>query len=74
MSAAHWGLEQLAVEVLCPLAAPNSSVCSDFAAPTFDLRTVRCSSDIAVDRWAQLIVASLAHRTCPVHTGQSSEL
>jgi hypothetical protein len=26
-----------------------------------------------VDRWAQLIVAPLAHRTCLVHTGQSGE-
>jgi hypothetical protein len=30
----------------------------------FWLRTVHCSSDIAVDRWAQLTVAPLAHRTC----------
>jgi hypothetical protein len=49
-------------------------VCSDFVALTSDLRIVHCSSDITVDRWAQLTVAPLAHRTCPVHTGQSDEL
>jgi hypothetical protein len=70
----HWGLERLTVEVLCPLAAPDSPVHSDFTALTSDLRTVHCSSDIAVDRWAQLTVAPLAHRTCPVHIGQSGEL
>jgi hypothetical protein len=73
-SADRWGLEQLTVEVFCPLAAPDSLVCSDFAALTSDLRTVHCSYDIAVDRWVQLVVALLAHRTCPVHTGLSSEL
>jgi hypothetical protein len=73
-SADRWGLERLAVEVLCPLAAPDSPVRSDFAALTSDLRTVHCSSDIAVDRWAQLTVAPLAHRTCPMHIGQSGEL
>jgi hypothetical protein len=69
-----WGLERLTVEVLCPLAAPDSPVRSDFAALTSDLRTVHCSSDIAVDHCAQLVVAPLAHRTCLVHTGQSGEL
>jgi hypothetical protein len=68
------GLEWLTVEVLCPLAAPDSPVCSDFAALTSDLRTVHYSSDIAVDRWAQLTIAPLAHRTNPLHTGQSGEL
>jgi hypothetical protein len=29
-SAGHWGLELLTVEVLCPLAAPDSPVRSDF--------------------------------------------
>jgi hypothetical protein len=53
---------------------PDSPVRSDFAALTSDLRTVYCSSDTAVDRWAQLTVAPLAHRTCPVHTWQSGEL
>jgi hypothetical protein len=47
----RWGLEQLTVEVLCPLAAPDSLVRFDFAALTSDLRTVHCSSDKAVDRW-----------------------
>jgi hypothetical protein len=73
-SAAHWGLEQLTFEVLCPLAASNSPVHSDFAVLTPDLCTVHCSSDIAVDHWAQLTVAPLAHRTCLVHTEQSGEL
>jgi hypothetical protein len=46
-SAHRWGLEQLTVEVLCPLAAPDNPVAhrtcpmrSDFAAPTFDLHTI----------------------------------
>jgi hypothetical protein len=69
MSAVRWGLERLTIEVLCPLATPDSPVRSDFVALTSDLRTVHCSSDFAVDRWAQLTVAPLAHRTCPVHTG-----
>jgi hypothetical protein len=30
---------------------PDSLLRSDFAAMTFDLRIVHCSSDIAVDRW-----------------------
>jgi hypothetical protein len=34
MSAHRWGLERLTVEVLCPLAAPDSPVCSDFAVLT----------------------------------------
>jgi hypothetical protein len=36
-SANRWALERLTVEVLCPLAAPDSPVCSDFC-------TVHCSS------------------------------
>jgi hypothetical protein len=72
--ATRWGLERLTVEVLCPLVALNSPVCSDFAALTSDLCTIHCSSDIAVDRWPHLAVAPLAHRTCPVHTRQSDEL
>jgi hypothetical protein len=67
-SAARWGLEQLTVEVLCLLTAP-----SDFAALTSHFCTMRfyCSRSRPL---AHLIVASLAHRTCPVHTGQSGEL
>jgi hypothetical protein len=61
-SADRWGLD-FCIEVLCPFATPDSPVRSDFAVLTSDLRTVHCSSDIAVDRWAQLTVASLAHRT-----------
>jgi hypothetical protein len=68
------GLEWLTVEVHCPLGAPDSPVCFDFAALTSDLHIVHYSSDITVDRWVQLTVAPLAHRTCPVHTGQSDEL
>ena len=68
------GLEWLTVEVFCSLAAPDSPVRSDFAALTSDVCTVRFLLFIVVDRWAQLTVAPLAHRTCPVHTGQSSEL
>jgi hypothetical protein len=49
-SADRWSLERLIVEVLCPLAAPDSSVCSDFAVLTSNMHTVHCSSDIAVDR------------------------
>jgi hypothetical protein len=52
MSADRWGLERLTVEVLCPLVAPDSPVCSDFAVLTSDFRIVHCSSDIAVDHWA----------------------
>jgi hypothetical protein len=29
---------------------------------------------LLVDRWHQVTVAPLAHRTCPVHTGRSGEL
>ena len=66
MSAAHWGLEQLIVEVLCLLAAPESlvahqtySVRSNFAALTFDYAMFT----FVVDRCAHLTVALLAHWT-----------
>jgi hypothetical protein len=42
---------------------PDSSVCSDFVVLTSDFCVVHCSLFIAVDRWAQLIVAPLPHRT-----------
>jgi hypothetical protein len=74
MSADRWGLERLTVEVLCPLAAPDSSMRSDFAAVTSNLRIVHYSSHIAVNRWAQLAVVPLARRTCPMHIRQSGEL
>jgi hypothetical protein len=45
-----WGLELLIVEVLCPLAAPDSLVRSDWAVLTSDLCTVHCSVVSAVDR------------------------
>jgi hypothetical protein len=72
MSANRWGLERLTVEVPCPLAAPNSPVsggtpdspvCSDFAVLTSDFCVVHCSRFTAVDHWAKLTVAPLAHRT-----------
>jgi hypothetical protein len=58
----------LTVEVLCPLAALNSPV-DDFAVLTSDFCYVHCSLLITVDRWAQLTVALLAHRTVWWHTG-----
>jgi hypothetical protein len=67
-SVGRWGLERLPIEALCPLVAPGRCVL------TSELRTIHCSSGIAVDRWAQLTVALLAHRTCLVHTEQSGEL
>jgi hypothetical protein len=51
-------------------AAPDSPVCSDFAALT---STAHCSL-LVDDRWRIVTVALLAHRTCLVHTGQSGEL
>jgi hypothetical protein len=46
-SAARWGLEQLTIEFLCPLVAPDCPVahqtclvCSDFVALTSDFCTV----------------------------------
>jgi hypothetical protein len=62
-SADRWGLEQLTVEVLCPLVAPNSPVRSDFAVLTSDFYSVHCTVVSVIDRWAQLTVAPLAHRT-----------
>jgi hypothetical protein len=65
-SAARWGLEQLTVEVLCLVAAPNSPVAHrtcpvrpDIAALTSD----RALFTFAVDCCAQVTVALLAHRT-----------
>jgi hypothetical protein len=62
MLADCWGLEWLTVEVLCPLAAPDSPVRSDLAVLTSDFCTVHCSLVSAVDRWVHLTVAPLAHR------------
>jgi hypothetical protein len=53
---------------------PDSPVRSGFAALTSDLHTDHCSSDIGVDCWAQLTVAPLVQRTCPMHIGQFGEL
>jgi hypothetical protein len=69
MSAARWGLEQLTVEVLCLLAAPDSPVAhqicpvrSDFAALISDFCTMRfyCSRSRPL---VHLTVAPLAHWT-----------
>jgi hypothetical protein len=62
-SADRWGLERLTVEVLCPLVAPDSPVCSAFAVLTSDFCADHYSLFNAVDRWAQLTVAPLAHWT-----------
>jgi hypothetical protein len=70
-SADRWGLERLTIEVLCPPAAPDSPVRSDFVVLTSDFC---CALFTAVDHWAQLTVAPLTHRTCLVHTRQSGEL
>jgi hypothetical protein len=51
MSADSWGLEQLTVEVLCPLAAldsPVGTVCSDFAVLTSDFYADYCSPQSTV--------------------------
>jgi hypothetical protein len=67
-SANYWGLELLKVEVFCLLAAPDSPVVH---------RTIRCVLTLqtdfwlllcwlrfsAIDRWANLTVAPLSHRT-----------
>jgi hypothetical protein len=45
-----WGLERLAVEVLCPLAASDSPVRSDFAVLTSALSNIHCSSQSTVGR------------------------
>jgi hypothetical protein len=83
-SADRWGLERLTVEVLCPLAAPDSPVRSDFC-------TVHCSfrwltgqsggtpdspvifSGVALrkpesDQFARCL--GLGTGQCPVHTEQ----
>jgi hypothetical protein len=60
-SADRWGLERLTVKVLCPLAAPDSLVRSDFVVLTFALFIVPPISEVG--HWAKLIVDLLAHRT-----------
>jgi hypothetical protein len=62
-SAARWGLERLIVEVFCPMRPDIAALTCECALFTF-----------AVDRCAHLTIAPLAHRTCPVHTGQFGEL
>jgi hypothetical protein len=61
-SADRWGLEWLTIEVLCPHAVPDSPVHSDFVVLTSDFYTIHCYSVSAVDCWAKLTVAPLAHR------------
>jgi hypothetical protein len=50
-SANRWGLERLTVEVICPLAAPDSPVRSDFAVLNTDFCSVHCTVVSAVDCW-----------------------
>jgi hypothetical protein len=76
MSADHWGLDRLTVEVLCPLAAPDSPMAhrtirwhtgqSDaFWLGSSDFRLLHCSLFLRQRSrpLANLIVAPLAHRT-----------
>jgi hypothetical protein len=65
-SADRWGLERLTIEVICSLVAPDSPVRYDFATLTSDFCAAHCTLFTTVDRWAQLTVAPLAHRTCLV--------
>jgi hypothetical protein len=48
----RWGLEWLTAEVLCPLAAPDNPVHSDFAGLTYDVCTIHfyCSPQSTVER------------------------
>jgi hypothetical protein len=62
-SADHWGLERLTIEVLCPLVAPDSPVCSDFAVLTSDFCIVHYFSCQRSRPLAKLTVAPLDHRT-----------
>jgi hypothetical protein len=71
MSADHWGLERLTIEVLCPLVASDSLVRYDFVVLTSNFCTVHCSSRQRSRTLAKLTVAPLAHRTVRWHTGQS---
>jgi hypothetical protein len=80
---ARWGLERSTVGTLCPVAAPDSPCHTGQSGATPDMSGVLLLlfSDfwhtlftLPVDRWHQVTVAPLAHRTCPVHTGQSGEL
>jgi hypothetical protein len=80
-SADRWSLERLTIEVFCPFVALDSPVAhrtcpvrSDFAALTFDLRTVHLFTVHHSRLLEQLTIALLAHRTCPVHTGWFGEL
>jgi hypothetical protein len=66
----RWGLERFDRWNPCPVAAPHSpvphrtcSVCSDFSA----LSSAAHCSLLGDDRWRQVTVAPLAHRTCPIN-------
>jgi hypothetical protein len=63
-SADYWGLERLTVEVLCPLAAPDSPVCCDFAVLTLDLRAAHCSPQSTVGRSRPLLCWRTGHVWC----------
>jgi hypothetical protein len=74
MSADHWGLERLTIEVICSLVAPDSPVHSDFAVLTSDFCIVHCSSRQRSRPLVKLIVAPLAHRIVRWHIRQPGEL
>jgi hypothetical protein len=77
MSAARWGLERFIVEVFCLIATPDSPVAHQTCPMRPDIAALNCECALftfAVDRCAHLTIAPFAHRTCPVHTGQSGEL
>jgi hypothetical protein len=65
-SADRWGLERLTVEVLCPLAAPDSPVRSGFTVLTSALFTVPPSAQSIVGKVDRCSVGSsdspVAHR------------
>jgi hypothetical protein len=53
----RWGLEQLTVEVVCPFAAPDSSVRPVIADCLLTSGATDCARSRTVDRWAKLTVA-----------------
>jgi hypothetical protein len=62
-SANRWGLELLTIEFFYPLAASDSPVHFDFTVLTSDFCSADYATVSAVDCWAKLTVALLAHRT-----------
>jgi hypothetical protein len=65
-SADRWGFERLTVEVVCPFAAPDSSVRPVVAECVLTSGGAYYARSRAVDRWAKLTVARCL-------TGQSSD-